>query len=160
MPRTEIEQPNNPQQALTSEIRRTRGLEVKDLRARWRTIFRTEAPPHISHHLLFRLIAFQLQAESFGGLDPECQRVLEYPEALDLFGVERTRRIKIQRGTIFCREWKGRTHRVAVLGDGFAWNGRTYPSLTKVAFAITGTRWNGPRFFGLRDKKPTPKTKT
>ena len=43
-------------------------------------------------------------------------------------------------------------HRVAVLADGFAWNGKTYPSLSKVAFAITGTRWNGPRFFGLRDK--------
>jgi hypothetical protein len=44
-------------------------------------------------------------------------------------------------------------HRVAVLGDGFAYNGKTYPSLSKVAFAITGTRWNGPRFFGLRHKK-------
>ena len=50
------------------------------------------------------------------------------------------------------REWNGRMHRVAVLTDGFAWNGKTYPSLSKVAFAITGTRWNGPRFFGLRDK--------
>ena len=50
------------------------------------------------------------------------------------------------------REWNGRMHRVTVLADGFAWNGKTYPSLSKVAFAITGTRWNGPKFFGLRDK--------
>ena len=50
------------------------------------------------------------------------------------------------------REWNGQMHRVAVLAGGFAWNGRTYPSLSKVAFAITGTRWNGPKFFGLRDK--------
>ena len=50
------------------------------------------------------------------------------------------------------REWNGQMHRVAVMADGFAWNGSTYPSLSKVAFAITGTRWNGPRFFGLRDK--------
>ena len=50
------------------------------------------------------------------------------------------------------REWNGQMHRVAVLADGFAWNGKTYPSLSKVAHAITGTRWNGPKFFGLRDK--------
>jgi len=51
------------------------------------------------------------------------------------------------------REWNGQMHRVAVLADGFAWNGETYPSLTKVAVAITGTRWSGPRFFGV-DKPP------
>ena len=58
----------------------------------------------------------------------------------------------VRPGTMLGREWNGRMHRVAVLADGFAWNGKTYPSLSKVAFAITGTRWNGPRFFGLRDK--------
>ena len=51
------------------------------------------------------------------------------------------------------REWDRQWHRVMVLTDGFAWNGQSYDSLTKVAFAITGTRWNGPRFFGLRDKQ-------
>jgi Protein of unknown function (DUF2924) len=50
------------------------------------------------------------------------------------------------------REWNGQMHRVAALADGFAWNGNTYSSLSQIAFAITGTRWNGPRFFGLRDK--------
>ena len=55
-------------------------------------------------------------------------------------------------GTMLGREWNGQMQRVAVLADGFAWNGKTYPSLSKVAFAITGTRWNGPKFFGLRDK--------
>ena len=52
-------------------------------------------------------------------------------------------------GTVLGREWNGQMQRVAVLADGFAWNGKTYPSLSKVAFAITGTRWNGPKFFGL-----------
>jgi hypothetical protein len=51
------------------------------------------------------------------------------------------------------REWNGRAQRVMVIADGFAWNGTTFGSLSEVAFAITGTRWNGPRFFGLRDKK-------
>jgi hypothetical protein len=58
----------------------------------------------------------------------------------------------LQQGTILSREWNGRIERVAVSADGFSWNGKTYPSLSKVAFAITGTRWNGPRFFGLRDR--------
>ena len=58
----------------------------------------------------------------------------------------------VRPGTVLGREWNRRMQRVAVLADGFAWNGETYPSLSQVAFAITGTRWNGPRFFGLRDK--------
>ena len=58
----------------------------------------------------------------------------------------------VRPGTMLAREWNGRIHRVAVLADGFAWSGKTYPSLSKIAQAITGTRWNGPRFFGLRDK--------
>src|SRR5258707_396262 len=56
-------------------------------------------------------------------------------------------------GTVLVREWDRRSQRVMVMPDGFAWNGRTYDSLSKVAFAITGTKWNGPRFFGLRDKE-------
>jgi hypothetical protein len=55
-------------------------------------------------------------------------------------------------GTVLGRERNGRMHRVAVLAEGFAWNGKSYPSLSKVALAIIGTRWNGPKFFGLRDK--------
>ena len=59
---------------------------------------------------------------------------------------------ELRPGTVLGREWNGQMHRVAVLADGFAWNGKTYPSLSKIALAITGTRWNGPKFFGLRDK--------
>jgi hypothetical protein len=59
-------------------------------------------------------------------------------------------------GTVLEREWNRHVQRVAVLADGFAWNGKTYPSLSKVAVAITGTRWSGPRFFGLRDKPSKP----
>ena len=58
----------------------------------------------------------------------------------------------VRPGTVLGHEWNGRMQRVTVIADGFAWNGKTYPSLSQVAFAITGTRWNGPRFFGLRDK--------
>jgi hypothetical protein len=56
---------------------------------------------------------------------------------------------------MLAREWNGRMHRIAVLAEGFAWNGKTYPSLSKIALAITGTRWNGPRFFGLARRNGT-----
>jgi hypothetical protein len=56
-------------------------------------------------------------------------------------------------GTVLVREWDRQSQRVMVMANGFAWNGQTFDSLSKVAFAITGTKWNGPRFFGLRDKE-------
>ncbi len=62
-------------------------------------------------------------------------------------------RTELTPGTVLVREWDRRSQRVMVMPDGFAWNGQTYDSLSKVAFAITGTKWNGPRFFGLRDKE-------
>ena len=113
-------------------------------------------PAHLPRHLLFRSLAYRLQADRLGDLDWESQRLLDRsgsPEkagqrALDL----RRHTAALRPGTILDREWNGQMQQVAVLADGFAWNGKTYPSLSKVAFAITGTRWNGPKFFGLRDK--------
>lgn len=106
-------------------------------------------------HLLFRILAYRLQADAFGDLDEASRRLLaraaanvDQDQTIELRPTAST----VQQGTILGREWKGRMHRVAVLANGFAWNGRTYPSLSKIAFEITGTRWNGPRFFGLRDK--------
>ena len=63
------------------------------------------------------------------------------------------KRTELAPGTVLVREWDRQSQRVMVMADGFAWNGETYDSLSKVAFAITGTNWNGPRFFGLREKK-------
>src|SRR5258708_17427701 len=63
------------------------------------------------------------------------------------------KRTELTPGTVLVREWDRHSQRVMVMSDGFAWNGQTYDSLTKVAFAITGTNWNGPRFFGLRGKE-------
>ena len=86
----------------------------------------------------------------------ENQRLLDRsvsPEDAGQRAVELAQRTAdLRPGTVLEREWNGQMHRVAVLTDGFAWNGKTYPSLSKVAFAITGTRWSGPRFFGVRDK--------
>ena len=63
------------------------------------------------------------------------------------------KRTELTPGTVLVREWDRQSQRVIVISDGFAWNGQTYDSLSQVAFAITSTKWNGPRFFGLRDKE-------
>lgn len=144
-------------QLIDAEIARLRDLSVGDLRARWRTVFKRRAPSSLPRHLLFRTLAYRLQADRFGDLDREAVNILDQsasPEAAGQRAVVRQRQnADLRPGTILGREWKGRMQRVTVMADGFAWNGRTYPSLSKVARAITGTNWNGPRFFGLRDKQ-------
>ena len=141
---------------LDVELARLRDLDAGALRAGWQNVFRRQPSPHLQRHLLFRVLAYRLQADQLGDLDSESQRLLDNaasPEAAGKRAVEASRLIsEVRPGTILAREWNGRMHRVAVLSEGFAWNGKTYPSLSKIASAITGTRWNGPRFFGLRDK--------
>jgi hypothetical protein len=141
---------------LDVELARLRELDVGALQACWHTLFRQKPPSHLPRHLLVRMLAYRLQAERLGDLDTESKRLLDRagsPEQAGQRAVDQSRRIaEIKPGTVLGREWNGQMQRVAVLADGFAWNGKIYPSLTKVAFAITGTRWNGPKFFGLRDK--------
>ena len=141
---------------LDVEIARMRDLDVNELRSRWQTVFRRRAPPHLPRHLLFRVLAYRLQADQLGDLDGECQRLLDRsgsPEKAGQRALDLSRRtVNLRPGTVLGREWNRRMHRVTVLTDGYAWNGKNYLSLSKIAFAITGTRWNGPKFFGLRDK--------
>ena len=140
---------------LDIEIARLRDLDIASLQARSHNVFRRPSP-HLPRHLLFRILAYRLQAERLGDLDVESRRLLDGvgpPEDAGKRAVDLNRpTAEVRPGTMLAREWNGRMHRVAVLVDGFAWNGKTYPSLSKIALAITGTRWNGPRFFGLRDK--------
>jgi Protein of unknown function (DUF2924) len=144
--------------SLDNEIARLRGLDVGDLRARWHTVFRRRAPPHLPRHLLFRILAYRLQADRLGDLDADSRRLLDRirsgasAETDRLIADFKRSRTELRPGTLLTREWDGHLQRVMVLADGFSWNGKTYPSLSKVAFAITGSRWSGPRFFGLRDK--------
>jgi hypothetical protein len=143
-------------ESLDNEIAYLRGLDVGELQARWHTVFRRRAPPHLPRHLLFRILAYRLQVDHLGDLNPDTRRLLARsgdPIEIGRLAADRNHhRTELRPGSLLVREWDGQMQRVMVLADGFAWNGKTYPSLSKVAFAITGTRWNGPKFFGLRDK--------
>jgi hypothetical protein len=158
MPRVVIDPAVPNRESLDIEIARLRGLDVGGLRARWHTAFGRRAPPHLPRHLLFRILAYRLQADHLSDLDPDTRRLLARsgdPIEIGRLAADRNhRRTELRPGSLLVREWGGQTQRVMVLADGFAWNGKTYRSLSKVASAITGTRWSGPRFFAL-DKPRT-----
>jgi len=146
--------------SVEDEIAHLRGLDLKGLRARWQSVLQRPAPDHLPRHLLFAIIAYRIQADRFGDLDHETSQLLDRAGAKESGTAMSTRlvsfdqkRSELTPGTILVREWDRQSQRVMVMSDGFAWNGQSYDSLSKVAFAITGTRWNGPRFFGLRDKE-------
>jgi hypothetical protein len=146
--------------SVEDEIAHLRGLDLGGLRARWQSVFQRQAPAHLTRHLLFAVTAYRLQADRFGDLDHATLQVLdrtvakeERPAMSARLATFDQKRTELTPGTVLVREWDRQPQRVMVMADGFAWNGQTYDSLSKVAFAITGTRWNGPRFFGLRDKK-------
>ena len=156
MPRVKVGPALPDARTLDVEIARLRDLDIGGLQVRWQNVFRRRPPPHLPRHLLFRVLAYRLQADRLGDLMPKASGCSMQPGLLKTPANARSRSnrqtTEIRPGTMLAREWNGRMQRVAVLADGFAWNGKTYPSLSKVAQAITGTRWNGPRFFGLRDK--------
>lgn len=148
--------------SLEDEIAHLRDLDLKGLRTRWQGLFRKQPPPHLPKHLLFGTLAYQIQADRLGDLDPDIVGLLKKISGSSV-KVDKSRltsdfdqrRSALKPGTILAREWNGQPHRVTVIDDGFSWNGKTYDSLSKIAFAVTGTKWNGPRFFGLREKIPT-----
>jgi hypothetical protein len=146
------------QPTLEDEVTHLRGLDLKGLRARWRGVFRRDAPQHLPRHLLFGILAYRIQADRLGELDPSVKKLLDESPASKPAALRRIAKFDVARrslipGTVLVRQWRGRPQRVMVMTDGFGWNGKTFDSLSSVAFAITGTRWNGPRFFGLRDRK-------
>ncbi len=146
--------------SLEHEIAHLRGLDLKGLRSRWQSVFQRAAPAHLTRHLLFAVIAYRVQADRFGDLAHETRQVLDRTVAEEAGPATSARlanfdqkRTELSPGTVLVREWHRQSQRVTVMADGFAWKGQTYHSLSEVAFAITGTKWNGPRFFGLRDKQ-------
>jgi hypothetical protein len=132
--------------AIEAEIEHIRSLGVEALRKRWCSMFGAAPPKALTKDLIARMITYRIQEDAFGGLDRATIKLLdrlargEKPEL--------NRRLKA--GTVLVREYQGERHTVTVVPDGFVWRDATYSSLSTIARAITGTAWNGPRFFGLR----------
>src|SRR6266446_9622165 len=138
--------------ALETEIGRLPGLSLLELRHRWKTLFGHPAPKSLRRTFLARAAAYQIQVEAYGGLSVATKRRLrEIASAVrngDANAIPGSSRIKP--GTQMIRQWQTTTHTVTALAVGFEWNGRIYKSLSAVANAITGTKWNGFAFFGIK----------
>jgi hypothetical protein len=135
-------------EAIEAEVDRVRSLGLDELRTLWRTTLRSSAPPAFTKDLMARFICWHIQEHAFGGLDLDTAGLLDGLARGNKPGGDGARRLKP--GTVLVREYQGERHTVTVVPDGFMWREATYPSLSTVARAITGTAWNGPRFFGLR----------
>ena len=143
---------------IEQEIAALGDLDHAALKQRWRALQGGDPPKRLSRQLLLRALAHAMQEKAFGGLSPTLRRRLGRL-ATELQSKGRIPSVASQPsfkpGTRLIREWQGRTHEVTVLEDGFQWNGETYRSLSAIARAITGTRWNGHVFFGLKSRQST-----
>lgn len=151
---------NDPDQAIVAEIESLAGLGVDRLREIWQRRFRAPVPTIQSADILRRLIAWKIQVEAYGDLDEETKRHLRHLQRLQAKGQSLSPAAPGPKaGTVLVREWRGVEHRVLVLDQGFEHQERRYQSLSEVARAITGTRWSGPRFFGMEAPKAVPAAK-
>ena len=144
--------PSFEREAIEAEIDRVRSLGVDSLRTLWRTTFRSSPPPAFSKDILARFLCWHIQEQAFGGLDPKTAKHLGSFARGDRSRADRPRRLK---RTVLLREYHGERHTVTVVANAYVWREATYASLSIIARAITGTAWNGPRFFGLRIDKGT-----
>ena len=142
---------------LRTRLDRLQDLDGAALREEWRRLCRSE-PPRISRDLLMRALAYRLQELEFGGLPKWARQSLagattnSQPSDRKQ-GTSKPAEPRLKPGARLVREWRGRTHTVMTLDDGFEFEGRLYRSLTQIAREITGAHWSGPRFFGLKDRK-------
>lgn len=116
-------------------------MSLAELRAEWQRRY-GPPPQHRSSELLRRVLAWRIQADVYGGLDAPTRRMLERDQV--------EMKVSATPGMRLAREWAGRRHEVCVIESGVVYEGCTFRSLSEVARHITGQRWNGPRFFGLR----------
>ena len=145
--------------SLLSIVANLEGLDLDGLRRQWRAHLGGGAPAHFPRWLLMKVLAYRLQSDAFGGLDKSIRRILRSGKG-DGVGAPFDRRAPqtregsgLRAGALLVREWNGKLERVMILEEGFAWNGQAFGSLSQIAKAMTGTNWNGHRFFGLRQGK-------
>ena len=135
-------------EAIDAEIDRVRSLSLDELRLLWRTTLRSSPPPAFTKDLIARFLCWHIQERALGGLDADTAKFLSGLAQGDRPSADRPRRLKT--GTVLVREYQGERHTVTIGRRGYVWRETTYSSLSTIARAITGTTWNGPRFFGLR----------
>ena len=141
-------------EALSSKLASIRSLPIKVLKHQWRSLYNSEPPRRVSRELLIRAVAYRIQEQALGGLKPSTRKLLERLACDARSG----RPLKLSScapasaGTVLMRDWQGVTHEVKVLDRGILYKRKRYRSLSEVARLITGARWSGPLFFGLRSK--------
>ena len=130
-------------------------LTIFELRGEWRRLHRMPPPMRLSRDLLVRGITYKLQERAYGGLSTATARKLEQAgaDSQSRGAAKPVQPISLRPGTRLVREWRGVTHMVLIHADGVEWRGQQYRSLSLVARKITGARWSGPRFFGLRRRQ-------
>jgi Protein of unknown function (DUF2924) len=130
-------------------------LSLVKLRQGWKRQFGADPPAVRSREFLLRQFSWQIQTQAFGGLDAATDKKLRaIAEGFERSPTFQPKMNRVLRpGVVLTREWKGVVHKVTARAGGFEYGGRTYKSLSDVARTITGTRWSGPRFFGLELKK-------
>ena len=138
----------------SAEIAALFDFSVNELKDRWRSVYGAEPPPRSSRKLLVSAIAYRIQERAFGGLKPSVRRLLEHASGgTGTRQILRTRPItRATTGTALIRDWQGSSHHVTVLDRGVLYRKKNYRSLSQVARVITGCRWSGPLFFGLRSR--------
>jgi hypothetical protein len=137
---------------LAADLAALEELSRAELRQRWEDLYGTPCPTHMSRQLLLRALAYRMQEQALGGLDRATRRRLD--RAAEDLAAGRPLAApapKIKPGTRLLREWQGVVHEVIVLDRGVQYRDQSWPSLSAVAREITGTRWSGPRFFGLKE---------
>ena len=141
------------QQQVIGRLAEIRTMDIVALKAMWRELFAAEPPPYNRKFLESRL-AYRVQELAYGGLKPETlKRLAALAEELEPRSGLRSRDHRPIAGTRLMREWQGVEHCATVLADGYEYDGRPYRSLSAIARAITGTRWNGLVFFGLKGQR-------
>ena len=137
--------------ALATELAALNRKTAADLRAEWRRLFRAYPPKKLSRDLLELGVAWKLQERVLGGLSAVTRRhIAQLARNLESKSdIPKARRVSLKPGARLVRLWDGATHEISVVEDGFVWRGKTWRSLSAIARAMTGTRWSGPRFFGV-----------
>jgi len=148
--------PERDPQKLASELEQLHELTSEELRERWQTLFGAEPPPKLRSSLIVQGIAYRLQEKALGGLKPATVRLLDRiadDAAARRLASATPEKIRVSTGTVLIREWHGTKHQVTVLKDGFLYRAKRFHSLSQIARAITGSRWSGPLFFGLKSSR-------